>query len=1076
MGPAALGLTAEVDDDKLALLFDEGRHPLAGEPLGQPFVHRPGRTTVTGFALSFSPPKSVSLLWALGGKEVGAEIGAALEAAVASALSYLEDHAAFSRTGHAGVFQIDTEGYLAAAFTHVTSRAGDPQLHVHVLVSNKVRCVDGRWRALDGRELFAFQKAAGMLFNAALRAELTTRLGVEWEPVDRNGQADIAGVPKELIRRFSKRRADVQAEAARRLAEAEARLGRTLTDGERAEAYQRATYGTRAPKEAEGDREALRVAWATEAEALGLPASRWLEPTLWRWPCLEPPQPVAPHTVDEVVDGLAEGRSTWSRAEVGKAVARLLGAGQAHDAEGVRAVLEETSERVLAHPEVVRLVTPPSAEVPLGLLRSDGLPVHERHGTPRFSTRETFAIEARVLDFADRGREARVALARTPAVEAACQAAGLDAGQTAAVGRLCLGGEALACLVGPAGAGKTRSLLAARLAWSKSGVPVRGLAVSAVAAGVLGAESRLEAETLAKFLYENARPAPEARFRLRPGEVVVLDEAGMVASRHLAALVEAVERVGGKLVLVGDPEQLGSVGAGGLFRLLAHDARAVELTEVRRFTEGWEAKASLRLRRGDASVLIHYERHGRIEGGGREEMAERALALWRHGREGESVALLASDRATVEELAGRIRAERVAAGEVEAGGIAFGEQVIGIGDEVVTTRNDRRLVTSRGLWVRNGDRWVIEARSPDGALLVTHAEGRGRALLPHDYVADHVALAYALTVHRAQGLTVKRSVLLADARSSAEHLYVGLTRGRIDNRALVVCEAAWTGHGRRDEPTPVDVLRAAMRRTSAERSATEALRAEHRRVEDLSFLVPLLEKAPEYVDEHAGPDRSSELARLHHRTADRPILEGIARAARGELDRAGAERARAEAALASAEESLEALSRKILVLHREDRVTGAEDEVRGAWHWLERAQERERAALGRLARAHAALAQVSPESVALLESAIAKRREWLATHPADVEWLRSLEQRVAERVAELGQGAVEPPAAHLLRLIGRLLPDEPLDLDGHEVPVAAEGNHGRVVQRARQPRFEDSLRRLAPELDRGLDHGIDLGL
>ena len=137
-----------------------------------------------------------------------------------AALSFLEDHAAFSRTGRGGVFQVDTEGFVAAAFTHRTSRAGDPQLHSHVLVANKVRCADGRWRSLDGREVFAFQKAAGMLYNATLRVELSARLGVAWDPVDRNGQADIEGVPRGLIELFSKRRKEVERRGRQRIAEA----------------------------------------------------------------------------------------------------------------------------------------------------------------------------------------------------------------------------------------------------------------------------------------------------------------------------------------------------------------------------------------------------------------------------------------------------------------------------------------------------------------------------------------------------------------------------------------------------------------------------------------------------------------------------------------------------------------------------------------------------------------------------------------------------------------------------------------------------------------------------------------
>jgi hypothetical protein len=154
----------------------------------------------------------------------------------------------------------------------------------------------------------------------------------------------------------------------------------------------------------------------------------------------------------------------------------------------------------------------------------------------------------------------------------------------------------------------------------------------------------------------------------------------------------------------------------------------------------------------------------------------------------------AADHATVDELATRARAARVAAGEVEAEGVVAGNHVVGVGDEIVTTRNDRRLVTSRAGWVRNGDRWQVLARQGENSLLVEDLGGRGRVVLPVDYVHDEVAPAYAVTIHKAQGLTVDRSILLVDNRTTAEGLYVGMTRGRSSNLALAVCDHAAAEH------------------------------------------------------------------------------------------------------------------------------------------------------------------------------------------------------------------------------------------------------------------------------------------
>src|SRR6266571_5585624 len=172
-------------------------------------------------------------------------------------------------------------------------------------------------------------------------------------------------------------------------------------------------------------------------------------------------------------------------------------------------------------------------------------------------------------------------------------------------------------------------------------------------------------------------------------------------------------------------------------------------------------------------------------------MIDDAFAAWRAARTaGESIVVMAPDHATVDALALRARAERVAAGEVEPAGLAAGAQIVGRGDEIVTTRNDRRLITTGGLWVRNGDRWHVDARGGDGALVVSHLDGHGRVVLPAGYAAEHVALAYAVTVHKAEGITVDRAVLLADAATRSEHLYVGMTRGRQETRVCVVTDAA----------------------------------------------------------------------------------------------------------------------------------------------------------------------------------------------------------------------------------------------------------------------------------------------
>jgi conjugative relaxase-like TrwC/TraI family protein len=814
-GAEAVGLSGGVDGEALARLFGQGCHPVSGVPLGRPFGS--DTTAVAGYALSFSPPKSVSVLWALAPPEVTDEVRAGHDQAVAAALEFLQDHAAFTRRGQGGTVQESTSGCLGALFVHRTSRAGDPQLHSHVLVANKVQAVsDGRWLAVDGRELYEVQKAAGMLYKACLRAELSARLDVAWGEVDGNGGAEILGVPEGLIGEFSKRRVQVEAAAARLVGEREVSLGRSLTGDERAAIFQLAAYQSRAAKgrdRAETTSQ-LRARWRSEAVEAGAPVERWLGQVLGRRAFSRGELTLARMGVTpslelalvEAIDRLEGSHSTWGRAQSVEVLSLVIPAHKTGSAGQVREVVEAAAELLVSHPDVVGLSCPD--------------PPDARHGQARYSTWWTLQTEQGVLDVIDTGRDAAVAVVPTLPVLAG---AGLSQDQDRAVRRLCGGGERVAVLVGPAGSGKSRTLNAARQAWQQAGVSVRGVAPSAVAAGVLAQEAGIASDTLAKFLLDEAH----GRTSLGAGQVIVCDEASMVSTRDLARLVLLADAADAKIVLVGDHYQLGSVDAGGLFRLLASDAKTAELTGVRRFVDPWEAQASRRLRRGELSVIGEYSQRGRVRSGDRDQALDAAHDAWNQARDQRrSVVVMAADHDTVDQLAMRARAARVQGGEVEATGIALGAQTVGVGDEIVTTHNDRRLVTTTGAWVRNGDRWKIDQRSPSGSLRLRSLHARGTVTLPGSYVQEHVALAYAVTVHTSQGITVDHAVLVVDRATSAEHLYVGMTRGRRHNLACVVTEPAGDEHTRRPAPTPAQVLSNALRRTSAQKSATETLRDE----------------------------------------------------------------------------------------------------------------------------------------------------------------------------------------------------------------------------------------------------------
>ena len=265
-------------------LFGRGAHPNAAtvaagnEPgggskpahLGAPFVTAGPRVSVAGYDLTFSPVKSVSALWALADPGVAAQGEAAHTAAVTDTIGWLERTAVYTRLGAGGLQQVDVTGLLAVAFTHRDSRNGDPDLHTHVAISNKVCTVDGRWRALDGRALHAAAVAASERYNTRLEAQLVHRLGVTF--IDRATRPglrpvrELAGVPAELLAAWSTRRAQITTGHAQLLDRFRTTYGREPTTAEGHALAQQATLATRPAKHGPHSEAAQRRTWRSQAD------------------------------------------------------------------------------------------------------------------------------------------------------------------------------------------------------------------------------------------------------------------------------------------------------------------------------------------------------------------------------------------------------------------------------------------------------------------------------------------------------------------------------------------------------------------------------------------------------------------------------------------------------------------------------------------------------------------------------------------------------------------------------------------------------------------------------------------
>jgi ATP-dependent exoDNAse (exonuclease V) alpha subunit len=312
---------------------------------------------------------------------------------------------------------------------------------------------------------------------------------------------------------------------------------------------------------------------------------------------------------------------------------------------------------------------------------------------------------------------------------------------------------------------------------------------------------------------------------------VIVDEASMADTRTLAALLDQASAADAKLLLVGDHLQRGAVDAGGAFGMLARRGPTAELRTLWRFSHPWEARATLDLRHGDPAALDTYIQHRRVSPVSHVDVLDDALSA-AAGAEaaGRTVLLAAADRRTVNELNARTRAERIRTGTVRTTGITLSDGLTGgIGDRIVTRRNNRRLRTSDG-FVRNGDLSTITDVLPDGGLRVQPInQPSGPSLrLPATYVADAVELGYATTTARSQGMTVDETHTVITAGMGREDLYVAVSRGRHLNRLYVATDrpdpdCLPTG----ETASAREVLDRILATTHAETSATETWATHH---------------------------------------------------------------------------------------------------------------------------------------------------------------------------------------------------------------------------------------------------------
>ncbi len=559
-GISALGLSGEVELEQYHRIF-AGYHPETGEKLVQSAGSENHRR---GWDFSFSAPKSVSTIWSQSDPVQRSAIQAAQDRAVQAALKHLES-VAITRRGKGGAEAERPAGLVAASYEHSTSRAQDPQLHTHLLISNLCARNDGTFGTLETKEMFSHKMAAGAIFRAQLAAELQA-LGYK---IERDGDSfRIAGSPRELEKEFSKRREEIE----KSLAES----GHTG-----AKASEIAALDSRSKKEAR-PRSELFAEWQDTGREHGYDHESVLSAEI------DPEKAPAFPPIEDLLYKLTERESTFREADIWKLVA--VEAQGVMNAEQIRAQVEQ----LLDSPELIRLEKPLSeATTP-------------RPPEVRWSTREMVRIEKNMIETA-------ATLAGQPshqvsesAMEAARAGRTLSEQQDQALQHITAPGGA-AVLVGMAGAGKSYLLGAAREAWEKSGYEVRGAALAGKAASGLQIESGIKSQTIHSLL----REIEEGKTTLTPKTILVIDEAGMVGSRQTAKLLELTQKSGAKLVLVGDDKQLQPVDAGGSFKAISNEIGHFELTEIRRQKEAWAVNTVHQFARGEAAAaLTEYHERG----------------------------------------------------------------------------------------------------------------------------------------------------------------------------------------------------------------------------------------------------------------------------------------------------------------------------------------------------------------------------------------------------------------------------------------------------------------------------------
>lgn len=701
---------------------------------GEPLVQNAGRENhKSANDFCYSAPKSVSVLWSQADPETREKIQEAHLKAVKKSLDYLEEKGTIARRGHNGV-EIEKGKLVIAIYEHGTSREQDPELHSHAVVANVCVRSDGTTGALETQKFYALQLTGGAIYRAELANQLQKELGVEIEKT--KVAFEVKGVPQDLCREFSKRRIAIE----------EAMKEANAFGAERAEYFALKTRG----KKELISRDELFEKWQEVGKA---------------------------HSFDiNQVLGRNErnfDKDLEKHLAVEKAVSEITYS-QAYFSEQV--LMRKTAEQGLG-----KLNADDVQSAVETYLKNEAVFLGEGYGRgrirePYYTTQEIINLEKKMLSEVRELKE-KPFLAKEGRAVAIKQE--LNAEQKKALLEITDNRSSISVVSGMAGTGKTTLLQTAKDIWEAEGFTIKGAALAGKAAQGLEEGAGIKSDTIHKTLAEIER----GNIKLDNKTVLVVDEAGMVGTRQMSSLVNEVSKANAKLVLVGDERQLQPIEHGNPFKAIGERVGRSELQEIRRQQDFWARDAVKDFAFGDAEKgLKAYAERGLLTvSENRKEAMQELIKTWSNEKaeNPKNSLILAGTRAEARELNRLCQADRINNNELREKTILINNVKIFENDRVLFTRN------SRIYGVKNGDLGTVLEVSNVTKQIKVELDNKKYVTIPTQKY-EEVQLGYAVTTHKAQGVTVDKSYILAGSIMQDRELsYVQVSRSRSQTKIFV---------------------------------------------------------------------------------------------------------------------------------------------------------------------------------------------------------------------------------------------------------------------------------------------------